>query len=585
MKSFILPVLVLFLLAAPVYGAPFSPELLRISAPVEQYYAFDGSTLSIPVTISGAPAQVSFLVFTTDQANSINSVTNGYLGWHTVNNIDTCVYFSAPIDMARGQNEVTWNGTDESGNAVTPGVYTYYLWGFDNVNPKTPATLSIATAAHAYYLRALEYGPNGQALANPIFYRGGVGENYARRWELGGDPEDAGLLQTCQIDYPGGWGGGMTIGFDPSDPQYFYGETGNADNKVVGAVKFQWVPNGVAILQTDWGEDGVSLSTGTWAGGNAESGAVSDGTYVYAAMGNHYISEAEASMYVWDTEDGSFVQKFDISPWWSDPAALEAQAQMNGGPNTISLRNGMAYLNCHCSCLAQAVDPVAGLNNEDNLNMWVNDNGDLTLDHNFEPESPRPWICNDYNVGPYTYTLEADDNGFAISPSYDVGAVSFGLLAPDGTGLGYRAFAGETADLKFGQYFIDNGSQFDGLYVDNHTGGGAGLWFIPHDSIRGTITDQVGVADDSPVAFTVAQNVPNPFNPTTTISFTLTKAGKTTVEVYNVSGQKVDTLVNSSLKAGSHSVTWNAAKFSAGVYFYTVKSGSFSRTLKMTLLK
>jgi hypothetical protein len=89
----------------------------------------------------------------------------------------------------------------------------------------------------------------------------------------------------------------------------------------------------------------------------------------------------------------------------------------------------------------------------------------------------------------------------------------------------------------------------------------------------------------APSAFTVAQNTPNPFNPTTTISFTLAKAGHTTVDVYNVAGQKVSTLVNGNLSAGSHSVTWNAAKFSAGVYFYTVKSGSFTRSMKMTLLK
>jgi hypothetical protein len=43
--------------------------------------------------------------------------------------------------------------------------------------------------------------------------------------------------------------------------------------------------------------------------------------------------------------------------------------------------------------------------------------------------------------------------------------------------------------------------------------------------------------------------------------------------------------VNANMNAGSHSVTWNASKFSAGVYFYTVKSGDFSKTIKMTLLK
>jgi flagellar hook assembly protein FlgD len=52
-----------------------------------------------------------------------------------------------------------------------------------------------------------------------------------------------------------------------------------------------------------------------------------------------------------------------------------------------------------------------------------------------------------------------------------------------------------------------------------------------------------------------------------------------------VAGQKVETIASGAMSAGSHSVTWNASKYSAGMYFYTVKSGEFSKTMKMTLLK
>ena len=86
-------------------------------------------------------------------------------------------------------------------------------------------------------------------------------------------------------------------------------------------------------------------------------------------------------------------------------------------------------------------------------------------------------------------------------------------------------------------------------------------------------------------AFAVAQNSPNPFNPTTSISFTLPASDNVTVDIYNVSGQKVDTLVNDFMDAGMHSVNWDASGFSNGVYFYTVKSGDFTKTMKMTLLK
>ncbi|GAI20309.1 unnamed protein product, partial [marine sediment metagenome] len=139
--------------------------------------------------------------------------------------------------------------------------------------------------------------------------------------------------------------------------------------------------------------------------------------------------------------------------------------------------------------------------------------------------------------------------------------------------------------------FVQNGSAYDGIYTDNHsvetdeTGTIGGLWFVGHDSIKGTLTSEVAVEDDAPAAFAVAQNSPNPFNPTTTISLTLAEAGNVSVDVFNVAGQKVDTLVNGFMNAGTHSVVWDASKFSAGVYFYTVKAGDFSKTMKMTLLK
>jgi hypothetical protein len=244
-------------------------------------------------------------------------------------------------------------------------------------------------------------------------------------------------------------------------------------------------------------------------------------------------------------------------------------------------------LGSHSTCVNQLFDPY--YTDEKDAVKWTNTNGDYTGDHNFEPTAKVKWVCNDYNVGPYKYSTALDANLFMIFPSFDMGAVSFGLYAPDGTGMGYQTLAGETAYQKYGAEFIDYDSAYDGIYTTSNVGrtaagADATIWFIAHDSIKGVITNQVGVAE-APAAFAVAQNTPNPFNPTTTITFSLAKAGKTTVEVFNVAGQKVDTILNASLSAGAHSVTWNAAKHSAGVYFYTVKSGDFSKTMKMTLLK
>ncbi len=91
--------------------------------------------------------------------------------------------------------------------------------------------------------------------------------------------------------------------------------------------------------------------------------------------------------------------------------------------------------------------------------------------------------------------------------------------------------------------------------------------------------------DGVPALFELHQNYPNPFNPATTISFTLGKAGITTLVVYNVLGQKVATLVSGNLSAGRHDVKFDASAVSSGMYFYRLESGNLSSVKKMMLLK
>lgn len=85
--------------------------------------------------------------------------------------------------------------------------------------------------------------------------------------------------------------------------------------------------------------------------------------------------------------------------------------------------------------------------------------------------------------------------------------------------------------------------------------------------------------------FTLSQNYPNPFNPTTDIDFTLTNATKVTIDVYNVLGEKVRTLINKKMGSGSHTVVFDGSSLSSGIYFYKLNSGNSSITKKMVLMK
>jgi hypothetical protein len=88
-----------------------------------------------------------------------------------------------------------------------------------------------------------------------------------------------------------------------------------------------------------------------------------------------------------------------------------------------------------------------------------------------------------------------------------------------------------------------------------------------------------------PSAFNLSQNFPNPFNPTTRISFDLAKAGLTKLTLFNLLGQEVATLTNTYLTAGTHQVEWDAAALASGVYVYRLESGSFTASKKMVLLR
>ncbi|HNX38704.1 MAG TPA: FlgD immunoglobulin-like domain containing protein, partial [Candidatus Cloacimonadota bacterium] len=98
------------------------------------------------------------------------------------------------------------------------------------------------------------------------------------------------------------------------------------------------------------------------------------------------------------------------------------------------------------------------------------------------------------------------------------------------------------------------------------------------------------VADPSLPVVTNLRNYPNPFNPETTLSFELSRPEKVSLNIYNLKGQLVRTLVSGAFGSGAHSLVWDGRDdrgiaVSGGMYLYQLQAGELCRTRKMVLLK
>jgi photosystem II stability/assembly factor-like uncharacterized protein len=186
----------------------------------------------------------------------------------------------------------------------------------------------------------------------------------------------------------------------------------------------------------------------------------------------------------------------------------------------------------------------------------------------------------------WTTATETNNKGFEIQRS--VRKDSFRRNQSEGLPLeksgwekiGFAAGYGTTSEPRI-YSFTDNNLR-NGTYSYR-------LKQIDFDGLS-KYSNTVDVTVNSPVQYSLNQNYPNPFNPSTEISFSLKTDAKVTINIYDILGQKVSSLINNKMNAGEHSIRYDASDMPAGIYIYNLEvngtdGSSFTAVRKMIFLK
>jgi len=209
--------------------------------------------------------------------------------------------------------------------------------------------------------------------------------------------------------------------------------------------------------------------------------------------------------------------------------------------------------------------------------------------------SNRRWIYQNIAVDPNTdYTIswfmkQSEGNTLTVSlydapfSTVDVIGDESKIVATqdynDASGSNTGDFIEQSIDFNSGE------SSVVVLFITNDWENGSSSVNVDDFGIEENTAVSINEDKTLPSLFELSQNYPNPFNPSTNISYSLNESSLVKLEVFNMIGQKVATLVDTRQSAGIHTVAFNALGLSSGIYLYKIEAGAFSEVKRMTLIK
>ena len=274
-------------------------------------------------------------------------------------------------------------------------------------------------------------------------------------------------------------------------------------------------------------------------------------------------------------------------------------------PNTIDGQSSITYSNVPSSTgegNINNIDPLFVNAEEGDFNIQSDspcrDSGTSDIDGDgiaditvFQGESPDMGSYEYTIAYPEEFTFTIENNSITLSwnPSLDDNFQYYSVQMSTDLSFNSEVVEYFTPD----SYYTFNQLEYNiPYYFRVATMVGQGEWSYFSDVVTATIefvsTDEQN--NGIPFTFVLNQNYPNPFNPSTSISYAIPEMNHVSLDIYDVNGYFVQNLVNGNLEPGFHSVSWdgtnaNGSKVSAGMYFYTIKSGNLVSTQKMIFLK
>jgi hypothetical protein len=235
------------------------------------------------------------------------------------------------------------------------------------------------------------------------------------------------------------------------------------------------------------------------------------------------------------------------------------------------------------------IDDTGNLHGSVNISAFANQSVRITFDW-FVPETftgPAFFQFDDVFVSPpipveltaFTAVVLNDDVELNWNTATETNNMGFEIQRRTGDGefekVGFVPGHGTTTEIQ--SY----------SYADLKVASGNYTYRLKQMDYDGSFeySSEVAVDVTVPLEFVLEQNYPNPFNPSTVIKYSIPENGFVTLDVYNLLGEKVASLVNGVHEAGRYEVNFDASSLASGVYVYTISAGSFNLVKKMLLMK